>query len=325
MLGPLEAPLPRYSDSFSHACVLRRSSGACRNTGSYYEYSGYGAMSWFSGESRLYDFNAPNRLKLGWMGPQSVATYDAATGGLEDWAGGAVLGTAYVSALNLGPATDRHLLLKIPCPTCTSAWDRFSHDNGNVYVSFRGDDAAGSTYGVDNTIYWLNTFEGGACTNNNLRLMTNRVHVHYQRTNGAPSELWTTLDEGESYEIAGAAVAIHVCTINSESGAVVTVGADSVAAKALCTTPWPPTSPPSPPALPPLPISPPSPPPFMGYPNYDCPCSEVILAGTSYDDTYSLIPNPGSGDNNGRPVYRASSGKYSVPVFSLESVLVGRQ
>ena len=100
----------------------------------------------------LSDFTAPNRLKLGWMGPKSVVTYDAATGGVEDWTGASVPETVYVSALNLGPATDRHLLLKIPCPTCTSAWDRRSHGNGNVYVSFRGDDAAGSTYGVDNTI-----------------------------------------------------------------------------------------------------------------------------------------------------------------------------
>eukprot|EP00964_Phaeocystis_antarctica_P000871 scaffold483_cov63-Phaeocystis_antarctica.AAC.1 len=204
-------------------------------------------MSWYS--NRLYDFNAPNRLKLGWMGPQSVVTYNAATGGVEDSAGASVLWTAYVSALNLGPAMDRHLLLKIPCPTCTSAWDRLSHGNGNVYVSFRGDDAAGSTYGVDNTINWLYTFEGGTCTTRNLRLMTNRVHVHYQRS-GVPSELWTTLAEGESYEIAGAAMAIHVCTISSELDAVVTVGVDSVAAKALCTTPWPPPAPPSPPSSP---------------------------------------------------------------------------
>ena len=66
-------------------------------------------MSWFS--SRSYDFNAPNRLKLGWMGPKSVVTYDAATGGVEDWTGASVPETVYVSALNLGPATDRHLLL----------------------------------------------------------------------------------------------------------------------------------------------------------------------------------------------------------------------
>ena len=207
-------------------------------------------MSVFS--ERLYDFNAPNRLKLGWMGPQSVVTYDAASGGVEDWTGASVPGMAYVSALNLGPATDRHLLLEIPCPTCTSAWDRFSHYNGNVYVSFRGDDAAGSMYGVDSTMGGLNTFEGGTCTNRRLRLMTNRVHVHYQRsgTGYTPSELWTTLAEGESYEIAGAAMAIHVCTISSELDAVVTVGVDSVAAKALCTTPWPPPAPPSPPSSP---------------------------------------------------------------------------
>ena len=174
-----------------------------------------------------------------------------------------VPGMAYVSALNLGPASGRHLLLKIPCPTCTSARDRRSHDNGNVYVSFRGDDAAGSTYGVDNTIYWLNTFEGGACTNRNLRLMTNRVHVHYQRTSQNPSELWTTLGEGESYEIAGAAVAIHVCTINSELNAVVTVGADPMAAGALCTgtSRPPPSSPPPPPPPSPHPPSPSPPPP----------------------------------------------------------------
>ena len=42
-------------------------------------------MSWFT--SRSYDFNAPNRLKLGWMGSKSVVTYDAATGGVEDWTG----------------------------------------------------------------------------------------------------------------------------------------------------------------------------------------------------------------------------------------------
>eukprot|EP00964_Phaeocystis_antarctica_P101986 scaffold67431_cov64-Phaeocystis_antarctica.AAC.2 len=152
-----------------------------------------------SGSSEmLRDFNAPNRLKLGWMGSKSVVTYDAATGGVEDWAGALLPGTAFVSALNLGPAMDRHLLLKIPCPTCTSARDHYSHDDGNVYVSFRGDNAgpAGSTYGVGNTgPSGINTFEGGVCTNRNLKLVTNRVHVHYQRTGGIPSELWTMLSE----------------------------------------------------------------------------------------------------------------------------------
>eukprot|EP00964_Phaeocystis_antarctica_P121350 scaffold85022_cov64-Phaeocystis_antarctica.AAC.1 len=184
---------------------------------------------------KLLDFNAPNRLKLGWMGRKSVVTYDAITGVVEDWAGASVLGMANVSALNLGPASGRRLLLKIPCPTCTSARDSRSHDNGNVYLSFRGDDAASSKYGVDNTIYWLNTFENGTCRRNRkLRLMTNRVHVHYQRTSNVPSELWMTLGEDESYEIAGAAVAIHVCTINSEFDAMVAVGTDPEAARALC-------------------------------------------------------------------------------------------
>ena len=45
-------------------------------------------MSWFA--FRKYDFNAPNRLKLGWIGPKSVVTYDATTGGVEDWAGASV-------------------------------------------------------------------------------------------------------------------------------------------------------------------------------------------------------------------------------------------
>ena len=231
-------------------------------------------MSWFS--SRSYDFNAPHRLKLGWMGPKSVVTYNATTGGVEDWAGASVPGMAYVSALNVGPATDRHLLLKIPCPTCTSAWDSRSHDNGNVYVSFRGDDAANSTYGVDNTIDWLNTFEGGACTNRTLRLMTNRVHVHYQRTSTIPSELWTTLGEGESYEIAGAAMAIHVCAISSELDAVVVVAVDSIAAKALCTTPSPPPPTPSPPPPTPSPLPPPMPPPHTAH---DGPLQVFIMAG----------------------------------------------
>ena len=295
-----------------------------------------------SGSSEmLRDFNAPNRLKLGWMGPKSVVTYDAATGGVEDWAGASLPGTAFVSALNLGPAIERHLLLKIPCPTCTSARDHYSHNDGNVYVSFRGDNAAaaGSTYGVGNTGSGINTFEGGACTNRNLKLVTNRVHVHYQRTGGIPSELWTMLSEGESYEIDGAALAIHVCTVGTEAegrralsdpvcidldgtandtydngckhgntlycdtegygcsgysnpvfcdytylddtdfssstmccscgggapviselNAMVTVGTDLMAAKALCTTPWPPAMPPAPPAPPPSPAPPPPPP-----------------------------------------------------------------
>ena len=208
--------------------------------------------------SNLVDLHAPNRLKLGWMGPKSVVTYDAATGGVEDWAGASAPGTANVSALNLGPAMNRHLLLSIPCPTCTSASDRSPHNDGNVYVSFRGDDAAGSTYGVEDSYWRLNTFEGGTCTSKRLALLSNRVHVHYQRTNapfGVPSELWTTLGEGEAYEITGAAVAIHVCTISSELNAVVTVGVDSVAAKALCIfAPSSPPSPPSPPMTPPASI-----------------------------------------------------------------------
>eukprot|EP00964_Phaeocystis_antarctica_P008066 scaffold4338_cov45-Phaeocystis_antarctica.AAC.1 len=54
----------------------------------------------------------------------------------------------------------------------------------------------------------------------------------------------------------------------------------------------------------------------MGYPNYDCPCSEVILAGTNVDGTYSLIPNPEFGDNNGKPVFQASSGKYLYSLWN---------
>eukprot|EP00964_Phaeocystis_antarctica_P121384 scaffold85046_cov54-Phaeocystis_antarctica.AAC.1 len=66
-----------------------------------------------------------------------------------------------------------------------------------------------------------------------------------------------------------------------------------------------------PPLPPPPPALPPSPPGFfMGYPDYNCPCSEFALAGTSVDGTYSLIQNPGNGANDGKLVYQHSSGRY---------------
>ena len=51
---------------------------------------------------------------------------------------------------------------------------------------------------------------------------------------------------------------------------------------------------------------------LMGYPNYNCPCSEVSLSGTSY----SLIQNPEHGDNRGKTVYQASSGKYLYSLWN---------
>ena len=232
------------SDSFSHACVLRRSSGGCVQ-GGWEEYAGHGAMSGFDfmassslRQKQRFDFNAPNRLKLGWIGHQSVVTYDTATRSVS----------AYVSALYLGPNfyiwhLRSHLLIKIPCSTCTSASSTHSWEDGNVYVSFRGDNAANSKYGVDNKMdnkAVLKTFEDGACTQQDMGPMTNRVHVHYQCTGVSPTELWTTLGEGESYWYRGIAWpyedawAIHVCKIDPELGARVTVGANEEAAKALC-------------------------------------------------------------------------------------------
>ena len=65
-----------------------------------------------------------------------------------------------------------------------------------------------------------------------------------------------------------------------------------------------------PPLSPPLPALPPSPPGiFMGYSGYNCPCSEVTVAGATWDlvGTYSLIQNPGNAFNRGKPVYRYST------------------
>ena len=74
-------------------------------------------------------------------------------------------------------------------------------------------------------------------------------------------------------------------------------------------------------AVPPLSPPPPSPPPsppgiFMGYPDYDCPCSEVIVEGTSYDGAYSLIKNPENSVNDGKPVYQHNTFTYeNKPVY----------
>eukprot|EP00964_Phaeocystis_antarctica_P017090 scaffold9422_cov56-Phaeocystis_antarctica.AAC.1 len=60
--------------------------------------------------------------------------------------------------------------------------------------------------------------------------------------------------------------------------------------------------------------------PFMGYSDYNCPCSEVTLAGATYpqmDGVYSLIQNPENSINNGKPVYQHSSGSYYV--YSIQS------
>ena len=75
-------------------------------------------------------------------------------------------------------------------------------------------------------------------------------------------------------------------------------------------------------AVPPTPPPPPAPPPsppgiFMGYSNYPCACSEVVLTRGNYlDGTYSLIFNPGFANNNGKPVFQAGSGKYLYSLWN---------
>ena len=53
---------------------------------------------------------------------------------------------------------------------------------------------------------------------------------------------------------------------------------------------------------------------FTGsYSNYNCPCSDIVLAGATYpqmDGVYSLVENPENSINNGKPVYQHSSGSY---------------
>ena len=79
-----------------------------------------------------------------------------------------------------------------------------------------------------------------------------------------------------------------------------------------------------PPLPPPPPALPPSPPGFfMGYPDYNCPCSEFALAGTSVDGTYSLIQNPENGANDGKLVYQHSSGRYMYFFSSYGKWVVG--
>ena len=80
-----------------------------------------------------------------------------------------------------------------------------------------------------------------------------------------------------------------------------------------------PRLPPSPPMPPPSPPSPPGV--FMGYSNYNCPCSDITFAtGGSvsryYDGTYTLIRNPGSSINGGKPVYQRTS---TTPAFYIYS------
>ena len=65
----------------------------------------------------------------------------------------------------------------------------------------------------------------------------------------------------------------------------------------------------------------------MGYEAYECSCAEFTLTTggnvrSDYDGTYTLIQNPGAPANDGKPVFRHSSGSY-LYYYSSSSMWYG--
>jgi hypothetical protein len=206
--------------------------GACHgtNAGDWYEYSGaeVGSNTFLNNDENA-DYNAPNRWRLGWMGESSVAT-------------GSV---AHLSALNLGPATGRHLMLRLPCANCVSADTGRAHDNGHIFVSFRSDIAAGSKYGVWDGGSWYE-YANSRCTATRKQNLRNQVHIHYLKDptpqdtqpdrwgSVVHTEMWTALGQGESIQLSGTSQHVYVCSVTAESGATVTVGNSLEEAQRKC-------------------------------------------------------------------------------------------
>ncbi|CAK0852572.1 unnamed protein product [Prorocentrum cordatum] len=154
------------------------------------------------------DANVVHRYRLGWLtGAETV-----------EFTRGSDATAVNLSPLNEGPDGPEFLLMKLPCDECIGE-QASTAGVGALYLSFRVEDGP-SLYGVGaetEPIYLYDMF-----THRRL-VLADRVHVHFQANVNQKTELWTTLAAGDTVEIPGATMWVHICSINPETYARVSV------------------------------------------------------------------------------------------------------
>lgn len=214
-----------------HNLNLRHAGGMFSPT-TYQQYQDDALMG-YQRSFRNVDFNAVARYRLGFMEESEVASYP-------------ITSLTTIRALNEGHQADgNHLLFIVPCPSCVAAADGTRAYTGSLFISFRVKDE-GNTYGVDNSVRIYPV--GGT---SNILVLEDRVHVHFQKADGGLSEIWNTMDAGESWNVVGTDIVIKVCSISLKSASnpvsteTALVGVGTVAVPPQCVH-----APPSPPSAP---------------------------------------------------------------------------
>ena len=240
-----------------HNLGLSHAGGRTRS-GSYQQYQDDALMG-YQRNHRIADMNVISRYQLGWIPIREVASYPS------------VLYTT-LRALNEGiSATDGAVLSYIvPCSFCESRAQPGA-TGGHLYISLRVADAT-ARYGVSNSVSLYPIASNGEADASPL-VLEDRVHVHFQRTGGRKTEIWMTLNTGESQAVPGSSGAnslyIKACTFTLGGAVETAVVAVGSSPNPSCTgQPFPPPSAPSPPASPPPPSSPPAPPPVPTEPTW---------------------------------------------------------
>ncbi|CAK0811474.1 unnamed protein product [Prorocentrum cordatum] len=199
--------------------------GGYWHTGEFNAYLDDAIMG-YQREWRAVDCNAVHRYRLGWLTGAETVEFTRGTGFAK---------TVNLAPLNEGPDGPEFLLMKLPCDECVGD-KAATPGEGFLYISFRVQDGP-SLYGVggeSDPIYLFDIF-----TRRRL-VLADRVHVHFQPDVNQKTELWTTLNAGDTVAIPAANMWIHVCGINVATHAKVSVSDTSEAAAwAGCATPAP--------------------------------------------------------------------------------------
>jgi hypothetical protein len=168
--------------------------GAYLSDGSYQQYQD-DAMMGYQRSYRMTDFNAVARYRLGWLtGAETV-----------DFVRGSKATVVDLAPLNEGPSGPDFLMMKLPCDECVGQ-SSTAAGVAAIYLSLRVSDTP-SIYGIA---------DGTGCYDKftrNVLTMEDRVHVHFQPNVGSQTELWSTLDAGDTLAIPSA-MYIHVCSID---------------------------------------------------------------------------------------------------------------
>ncbi|CAK0831228.1 unnamed protein product [Prorocentrum cordatum] len=212
--------------------------GGYTSGGTFQEYQDDAIMG-YQRSWRPTDTNVVARYRLGWITGADIVEFIRGSDSIA----------VNLSPLNEGPDGSESLLMKIPCDECVGNVASTT-SVGALYLSFRVADAA-SFYGVSASHTQSGLYDKYS---GSLLELVDRVHVHFQPDVSSATELWSTLAEGDTFEISSSTMWIHVCSLDVATFAKVSVSDTSAAMAQIGCTPAPTLAPTPAPTPSPTPV-----------------------------------------------------------------------